>query len=194
MAAGRWRARGAALMAILIGAGTATADQPVYQANAGAPYLGGSLSRVNLDRNDNPFLDADVEETGYKAYLGYAFNDVLRAEMGYVDFGRYQARFDLPGPGFQNVDLNAHGTTLSAELAVPLAEDIAVFAKAGLVFWEAEGIAGGFGLAEDGEDGFFGLGMRFRLAPNLDVAGGFERYRLAETDVDVTSLGLALRF
>jgi OOP family OmpA-OmpF porin len=186
-----FKTRVAGLVAILLYVGAASADQRGYSGEDGGAYLGAGLSRVTLDAANNPFSAEKFSDTGFKTYLGYAASELFRVELGYVDFGDFQLD---PGPGFQSVDLGAHGTTLSAEMALPLAEDLAVFAKAGLMFWEADGRVGGFGLRENGDDPFFGVGMRFRLAPNLDVTGAFERYQLADTDVDVSSLGLALRF
>ena len=176
-------ARLGALAAILAYASTATADHRIspYPGTAGA-YLGGGFTRVDVNDPSNLGLfGADLEDSSF-------------VELGYVDFGEYESEFGFPGSGLQPITLEADGVTLGAELGIPLAEDLALFAKGGMVFWEANGLAGGFGLEQEGEDPFFGAGMRFRLAPNLEVTGSFERYRLDDVDVDVSTLGFALRF
>ena len=193
----RMRARVCALAAILAYAGVATADHRIGYHTHGdsGTYLGAGITRVDVDEDAALGLFPDLEDTSFKAYLGYAASDALRLELGYVDFGEYQDTLAFPAAGpFQPGVLEADGFTMGAELGVPLAEDIALFAKGGLVFWDAYGIAGGFGLEEEGEDPFFGAGIRFRLAPNLEVTGSFERYQLDDVDIDVGSLGVSLRF
>ena len=192
----RCLARLGALAAILAYTSTATADHRIgpYPGTAGA-YVGGGITRLDMDDpSDMGLFGTDLEDSSFKGYLGYAANDVFRLELGYVDFGEYEVGFGFPGGGLQPITLEADGVTLGAELGIPLAEDLALFAKGGMVFWEADGFAGGFGLEQEGEDPFFGAGMRFRLAPNLEVTGSFERYRLDDVDVDVSTLGFALRF
>ena len=188
-------ARVSAFVTIVAYAGVATADHRFGHHGAAGPYVGGGITRVDVDESANLGLfGAELEDTSFKAYLGYAASDALRLELGYVDFGEYQDLWAFPAGGLQPIALEAEGVTLGAEVGVPLAEDISLFAKGGLVFWDAGGFAGGFGVEEEGEDPFFGAGVRFRLAPNLEITGSFERYALDDVDVDVSTLGLSLRF
>ena len=195
MSKARVPARVCALAAILTYAGVATADHRVGVHGAGGAYVGGGITRVDVEEDvDLGLFGVDLEDTSFKAYLGYAASDALRLEVGYVDFGEFEDVLAFPVGGRQPVALEADGITMGAELGVPLAEDLAVFAKGGVVFWDASGFAGGFGIAEEGEDPFFGAGIRFRLAPNLEITGSFERYQLDDVDLDVSTLGVSLRF
>ncbi len=193
---GKCWTRAAALTVILGYTGAASADHRGYPGGAETGvYLGGGITRVDVQDNGLfGFGTPELQDTSYKGYVGYAFSDLFRMELGIVDFGRYPVDIGFPGPGFQTIDLKADGTTVGAELSLPVAEDLAIFAKGGLMFWESNGLGGGFGFQEDGDDAFMGLGLRFRLAPNLEITGSVERYRLNETDVDVSTLGFALRF
>lgn len=159
------------------------------------PYIGAAISRNRLEVDlAGGLTEIDADDTGYKVFLGHAFSEYVRIELGFVDFGELQELIDLGPLGIQDVSVEADGPTLGLELGVPLGEYLSVHARGGVVFWDAEGTVNGFGIEDEGEDAFYGVGVRYRLSPNLSVVGAWERFELDDVDVDVASLGLSFRF
>ncbi len=89
------------------------------------------------------------------------------------------------------------GVSVSAGMtraAVEQTGDLEWFAEGELVVWGVNAVAGGLGVAEAGEDPLSGAGIRFHLAPNLPMTGSFRGYELNGVELDVSTLGLSLRF
>ena len=56
-----------------------------------------------------------------------------------------------------------------------------VFAKAGVVSWDAEANIGGFSVDDDGTDPAYGAGARFQLG-SFQIRGEFEQFDVSDVD------------
>ena len=66
------------------------------------------------------------------------------------------------------------------------------YGKAGVAFADVEGNA----LQDEyrNEDPFWGVGLRFGVAPGLGFRAEYERYTVGNDDVDMAQAGIELRF
>ncbi|MCC5856610.1 MAG: outer membrane beta-barrel protein [Ectothiorhodospiraceae bacterium] len=176
----------------LIGTGLVSLPQTGWTQQspwAGPPqgYIGGGVGYYRL--NDEDFLDEDErfkdDRWSWKVFAGVQFNRVLSAELGYTDFGKTSR-----GP----FSADASGWSLAGTAALPVTPNFAPYAKLGQLFWDADLEAGPVSTSRDGNDMFYGVGARFALSHNLDLRMEYERFALDDTDLDMGSLNLQLRF
>lgn len=132
---------------------------------------------------------AEFKSTGWEVFGGYEFNRYLAIEAGYLDTGS-----DSKTISGLKVEVSASSIFASVIGSLPIGETFSVFARGGLLHWEADGTgsASGFTLTaeDDGDDLFLGVGL------SAQIEGALFRleYRFAEIDdvVDLSMIGLNL--
>ncbi len=158
-------------------------------------YLGASVgqSGVELDAGDpvQPLV-FDEEDFAWKAYGGFSFDLAvlnLGIEAGYVDLGGPSA--DVLG---SQVEVDADGFDAFAVLGVDLGP-LGVFAKAGMIAWDASVTVDGFDAgSDDGTDPAYGVGARIGLG-SLDLRVEYEMFDIEDADdITLLSAGLVWRF
>jgi OOP family OmpA-OmpF porin len=154
------------------------AFSPVVALADSGPYVGAGIGYFGLD------VDGfDASDTAFKAFGGYRANQYFAAELEYIDGGK-------PEDGGFEIDIS--GFNLSALGSWPITEQFDVFAKLGVLFWDAE--ARGFG-DESGEDFSYGLGVDFKFGENWAIRGEYQRFEIEDTDTaDLFSAGVFFRF
>lgn len=148
-----------------------------HTAQAG-PYIGASWGAYSIEESD-----LDDNDDLWKAFGGVTINDVFGVEASWVDFSQV-------GTGVSSFE--ADGWGLSGVLSLPVGRTSTVFAKAGQFWWDSETVLGGLPAGDDGNDPFFGAGIRF--GGPLGVRLEWERYDIADIDVDTYSIGLQFGF
>ena len=146
-------------------------------------YLGAGIGQSDVEVSD-----FDESDGSYKIFGGYNFGVVplidLAVEASYVDFGN-------PESGPLNVDLtglNAFG------LAGVKLGPIGVFAKAGMVAWDAELEVGSLRDDENGTDFAYGAGVRFQIG-SFALRAEYELYDVSDVrDLSMASASLVYTF
>ena len=182
-----------AVLAVALGLGLAG------EARAQGVYLGGAYSWATLHADDVDANLLDDNASAYKLFLGYEFPQILGLEAGWTHFGSYDVgNFE----GFEDLtgEVDATGWTAALTARIPIGSLVTVYGKAGYFFWNSElDIPGDIGdvfgeLKEDGQDPFFGAGIRLNLG-QVSILGEYERYSSSEDfDFDLFSLGVRLTF
>jgi len=160
-------------------AASAFAISPAMAANNG-PYIGAGIGDFGVK------VDGfDASDTAFKVFGGYRFMDYFAAELEYIDGGTAEDR------GFE---IDVSGWNLSGIGRLPIGEKFNVFAKLGMIFWDADlgGIESG---SDSGEDFSWGIGADFNFTDNLTVRGEYQMFEIEDTDsVDLAALSLIYRF
>ena len=183
------------LLALLVlGAGAGAASlavaQPPFAAGDASFYVGGSVGRsyVELDAID-VFSDIDDGQTGYRFFLGGQLNDFIGLEAAFTDFGTVTAEPDI---GLFSASAETDGLSIAATLDLPLGDDFSLFAKGGMLWWQAD--FDGVAPAMEDNDLFFGLGARYRINRNVAFIAEYDRYDIDTLDTDFLSLGVSVGF
>jgi len=165
---------------------------PLAYADSGF-YLGGSvgdaaMTVADIDLGGNEFDDND---SAWKGFVGYIVDMPVvdfGVEAGYVDFG-------APSDTILGAEYDLDVTGLSAFGLVGVDWGLfGMFAKAGVVSWDADFAIDGVSLgSEDGSDSAYGLGFRFNFS-SVEVRAEFEVFDVDEADVDMVSVGVLWRF
>lgn len=141
-----------------------------------------SLNGADYTGNGNRVKDTQVS---YKGMAGYRLSDVVSLEAQYIDFGTAE-------DGANSVD--AHGVTAGALFEAPMSRHIHPYAKAGALFWDADGQFSGVNRSETGTDFTYGGGLRFLLSRHFDVRTEYERFEFTDADVHTISAMLQFNF
>jgi hypothetical protein len=154
---------------------------------AGA-YIGAGAGYFRINNQD--FLDEDNDlrddRGAWKAFAGVNINDIFGLEVSQVDFGKSEDGL---------LELEADGHTFAATLGAPVGDNGSVYLKAGKLFWDVNANIGDvISASDDGEDEFYGIGMRFGMAPGLGIKVEYEEYELDDTEIDMPSISLNLAF
>lgn len=209
------------IAAALVVTGGLLAGQAVAAEQGGYAGFAIGQSRANVDKGDidSAFSalglgsNTTVDETdiGFKIYGGYQFNRNFALEGGYTDLGKATSHTIVTsgGSGTGDAEWKAYSIDLSALGMLPVGNQISLFGRAGLSFWNldfrftAVG-PGGIGIASESTSGvspLLGIGAIFKFTPQLALRAEFERHfsvgdnnTTGKSDIDLVSLGLQFRF
>lgn len=160
-------------------------------------FIGGSVGSagVEIDINDpgDPLnmVTFDEDDFAWKAFVGYNFDLTLlnfAVEGGYVDLGG-------PSTSIQGTQLevDADGLDAFAVLGVDLGP-VGVFAKAGVISWDAEASVDGISSSDDGTDPAYGIGAKIGLG-SFALRVEYELFDIEDTEaVSMISAGLVWTF
>jgi len=162
--------RGAAVLTALVG----ILVGPAAYADSGF-YIGGSLGDADVEVSDFGFGEND---SAWKAFGGYI------VDMPVVDFGIEAGYVDFGAPSqtilgeTSELDVNA----ISAFGMVGIDYGLfGVFAKAGVVSWDADFSFAGLPGSESGSDSAYGLGFRLTFS-SVEVRAEYESFDIADID------------
>lgn len=147
------------------------------------------------DVNDDKF---DQDTDAWTAYTGVNFNRALGIELGYVNMPEVRQTAPVaaaPAPAPANPAgpaFDPTGYTAALVVAAPIAENFSPYAKAGQFFWNTEGSSPALGttVETEGDDPFWGAGMKFRLNEAFDLRAEYDRYKVTEVDFNAAQLML----
>ncbi len=155
-------------------------------------YFGASVGDTSIKQEDSGF-SFDGSSTTAKAFVGFTFLKFVGIEASYLDMGSAE---DEIAPG-TDVSVDLTGWDLFIMGNLPIGKHFDLFAKAGVVVWDAStsisGITGEE--SDDGNDPVYGAGFRFKFAHFIGIRAEYERFDIEDTDgVDVASAGIEFRF
>ncbi|MDR2876943.1 MAG: porin family protein [Chromatiales bacterium] len=177
--------------------------------------LGMSAMPLLAKSNDNPGSSNAAPHFYLGANYGYyktpdsKFSneyDLLEGLIG-VNFSRYfgieASAINFGHIGAAQIEAEVDGWTGSAMLRLPLSNVMAIYARGGMLFWNAK-LQRSDSLHEtlDDSDMFYGAGIDFRITRMLRFAFEYVRYEImfeaspvrVTTDIDAAKLGLRLDF
>lgn len=158
------------ITALLLGSATTA------QAESPGVYVGAALGSYNI--NDGSL---DNNDRVLKTLIGLQFNDFLAIEGAWTDFNRVNNNGDR---------FEADGRGVAAVLSLPLG----IFVKGGQFWWGSEAIFSSTSKSSNGNDPFWGAGIRFDLSDHLALRLEAERYDVLNTHIKTYTAGLDFKF
>jgi OOP family OmpA-OmpF porin len=192
------------MIASLMGAAIAFSTPSAFAQARGEAgwYLGGSLGQSKVDIEDcGGAVTCDEEGTAWRILGGYQINRNFAVELGFHQFGDASAS----GPG-GSINFEANAFELVGLGAFPLGNQFSVYGKAGLYRGETKVtgstvLTGPIDIKETNTDLTYGIGAQYDINRQLGVRAEWQRYTnmgdnatIGESDVDVMSVGLVVRF
>mgnify|MGYP003575556380 FL=1 len=115
--------------------------------------------------------DFEEDEAAKKVFALVKFNEYIGVEAAYIDFDEASNN---------GVSLDADGKSLALLLEAPITEAVSLYAKGGQLWWDADASLdtslGDLSDDYDGDETFWGAGVKFQLAENLDLRLEYERF------------------
>ncbi len=149
----------------------------------------------------------DDNDTGWKIFAGYRFNQYIAVELGYQDFGDMDAKTRILSPvsGTVKTNTDVDAFNLSVNLGAPITDEWSVFAKLGYMDWDADvkskvsinGVNSSSHNSDSGSDFIWGLGFSYKINDSFDIRGDWDRLSLGgdiDTDYDAYSLSVQFHF
>jgi len=156
-------------------------------------YVGANIGNARLDNNFDGF-EFDTDANAYRFFGGIQFSDTFGIEAGYLNFGDFTETVDL-GDLLSRADITGDGWTLGATLALPLSENLSLFGKGGVFFWDADISVDGFTIDTPGDENpYYGAGLKLDLGERFSLTGDWTVYELDVVETDVISLGFTYSF
>lgn len=164
-----------------------------------ASTVGGDLAAAGFTNTTS----ANSQGLAYKLFAGYEFNRYLAVELGYADLNSLETQSIITAPGAGRVfaETRTQAATLGLVGAFPVTENLALTAKGGAAYLHSSAMIDATGTGGSGQvkvsdsdvDPFYGVGIRYSIAHNLDLRAEWERYD-SDLDIDVLSAGFAVKF
>lgn len=179
-------------------------------------YIGADIgnTKTSVDSSDlQRFYDlsgltadvvtSDNKDTGWRGFFGYAFNQNIALEAGYIDLGERSVAFtgettDLDA-FFNNIEhiypQSADGLSLNVVLSLPLSDNWKISGKLGLFDWEGEyqtfsrGVLVG-GDSYSGTDLWYGVEASYAFSEHWQAYIAANQFQLSRDDVNAYSLGI----
>jgi opacity protein-like surface antigen len=147
------------------------------------------------DVNDDKF---DAGTDAWTVFTGVNFNRALGIELGYVNMPEVRETAGAaPAPAPTPVNpagatFDPTGYTAALVVSAPVAENFSPYAKAGQFFWNTEGSSPALNTTVDteGDDPFWGAGLKFGLNKVWDLRAEYDRYKVTEVDFNAAQLML----
>lgn len=141
-------------------------------------YVGAGIGDFSVDVGG-----FDGSDTGFKVFGGYKFMKYVAAELEYIDGGTVEDG---------GLELDVSGFNLSGVGILPIGEKFGLFAKLGMIFWDAK--ARGFG-DDSGEDFSWGIGAGYSFTDQFGMQLEYQGFEIEDTDsVDMISLSASWTF
>ncbi len=148
------------------------------------PYVGAGIGKADVSINS-----FDDDDSAMKLIAGYIFDLPavdFSVEGSYVDFGS-------PGNIAADAEVEVSGIDAFAVAGIDFGL-VGLFAKAGLIAWDADTRVSGFSGSDNGTDSAYGVGIRFNIR-SLAIRGEYEKFDIdAADDLDMLSASLIWRF
>lgn len=149
---------------------------------AGAFYGGVSVGQAEA-KCSNTSINCD--STGWKVYGGYKVTPSIAVEGGF--YSLVDAEETVAANTTAKV--NASGLALAGVASFPVADNLEVFGKGGVMAWKAEGKLTGFpNQKTNNTDVLLGAGATYMLGDNWGIRGEYENVG-GDLDASLYSIG-----
>jgi OmpA-OmpF porin, OOP family len=171
---------GSCLLAVVI--------TPAAMAEDSGFYMG-----LGIGQSRQEFNEFHADDTAYKLFGGWSFNEYFAVEGGYIDGGTQSDTL-----GQIHVDISSDGFFAEGIAKWPIGRFVAPYAKLGYVFYDTtQKLSVGSQSASESDstsDFIFGGGIELKLGGNFRLRAEYEKVNVANSAYDILSLGAAWQF
>ena len=168
--------------------------------------LDGYLQYKSLLSGNDYTSKLDRSDTGYKAQVGYQFNENFAVEGGYTNLGEAKYTFTFANGSSSesgHLTYKSKGWNVDALATLPVNAGVSLFGKLGLIHAETKFSGGNLDSQKTTKNApLFGAGVAWNFYRGLSARAEWERYfNLAvggdlktNINIDLYSVGLSYRF
>lgn len=165
-------------------------------------YVGAGVGSATLELDEDPELPGfkfDADDTAFKVFGGYNFNQYFAVEATYFNGGKPEETI-IRGPGGKaSIDVNLSGLIPWAVGRLPIGDAFSVHGKLGFASYTAEikGRVNGNVVDEhnaDDEDVAYGIGAALNIGPAFQLRAEYEGIALSDGDFTMLSVSGLYKF
>lgn len=152
-----------------------TTGAHVAQAAESGVYIGLDAGQAEANKYCNNITNCDSSDTSVRGEVGYQFNDILGAELGYTSFGTLFKAND----NNVNAKQDASAWTASVLGTWPVAEPFGIFGRLGLARYNVNNSGTVQGVAVETKNAvkpYFGAGVKFDLTSSWMLRAEYQLY------------------
>ena len=173
---------------------------PAAAQSLNAAYVGASIGQSKFSADCAGTSTCDKNDTAWRIFGGYQFNQFIAAEVGYVDLGKLSFSGTLLGTPF-NGKIESTAFDLSAVGSYHFTPEISVLGRIG--GYASKTKTSGTNVISEDKSGTgltFGLGAGYDFTKNLGARIEWQRYSsvkagtAGDSDVDFFNIGVLWRF
>ncbi len=168
------------LFTAAVSAQTVSSDIRVSRPGAGGGsfYVGGAAGLASYD-------DTDDSDVGFSLFGGYAFTEVLAAELGFQDYG------EAEGDG---ASLEVSAIYLSLVATASLRSDAGLFGKLGILEWDSDSRVANASSSDSGSEAFVGFGGNYAIGARSLLRFEIDFIPVEDEDIVFYNVGFVQRF
>lgn len=159
-------------------------------------YAAGSVGLAQLDDIDSDSFDSS---TSFSVSGGYDINEMFAVEVAYLDFGETETSGVEDNVNY-NATVDVTGVNLTVIGTYPVHEKVDLFAKMGVLVWDADvtvtedGYSGT--ISDSGNDFSYGVGVAVNVYEQLSVVLQYQQFAftLDGYDADMSNISLGARY
>ena len=177
--------------ALVLGAGTAAAQDNTDGLYIGAGFGDFSVEIDDIDDVDDAIADFDEDENASKYFVGWRFNRFFGLQADLYDLGNASA--ELRGQPISS-EAEAYGASIVGTLPIAFIE---LFARAGFIFYDLEVNTTNLSdrIDESDEDLVYSAGIGFTFVERFNLQLEYEVLEISELDsADAWWLNASWRF
>ncbi|WP_116809089.1 porin family protein [Steroidobacter cummioxidans] len=189
----RMALNGLALLGLLSSTTVLAEIQPGFYVGAG---IGSATIEFDEEVDDFRF---DADDTAFKVFGGYNFNQYFAIEAAYFDGGKPKETV-VSVPGFRgDIEIGTTGLIASVIGRLPIGDYVSVYGKLGYASYESElkGRVNGDVIDSatfDDEDVAWGAGIAFNVGPSFELRGEYDNIDMADGDFSILSVNGVYKF
>jgi OmpA-OmpF porin, OOP family len=183
--------------------GSLLATSAVAAPNRGF-YVGAGAGRINVEDDITGFDDGDV---GFKIFGGYVLNEIVSAEISYIDGGTAEepiSFFDgLGGIATAKFEVDTSVINLSILGDLLLTEQFSLFGRLGYAFIDTDidvnaqsplGGAQRFSDSDNSDEVSYGIGVVYRFTQQFEVRAEYEGFDISDGELNGFTASALFRF
>jgi len=191
----RMALNGLALLGLLASSNVLAEIQPGF-------YAGVGLGTATVELDADPALanfKFDSDDTAFKVFGGYNFNQYFALEAAYFDGGEAEETVIRGLGGTGTVGIGTTGLIASVLGRLPLGEVFSLYGKLGFASYDVEGkgrVNGNVVIEMDGSDDdvAYGVGAAFNIGTSFELRAEYESISISDGDFTLLTLNGVYRF
>lgn len=162
-------------------------------------YVGAGVGKATVELDDADGFGFDSDDTAFKVFGGYNFNQYFAVEAAYFDGGEPEETV-ISVPGARGtIDIGFTGLIASAVGRLPVGDVFSVYGKLGLASYDVEikGRVNGDVVAEDEgseDDVSYAVGAAFNLGTSFELRAEYEAISIDDGDYNMLTVNGLYKF
>ncbi len=150
----------------------------------------GHYVKLGGGQSQHDFVYGPTEdETAMSIAYGMAMSPNVDVELGYINFGKFEETFS-----FGTASLKAHGVYAAAIGKLPVAENLSLLGKVGLIYAYSDYKEIGYEESEDRTAPLAGVGLEYRFSQDWAAGVDYTYFQRTAREINHAALQVSVKY